>query len=130
MRSIELEPIGILHCNLHNRKDTPKSSDESTAQGIIEINPQYLAALDGINAGSSILVLFWFDRAPRDVLRVHPRGDKDRPRRGVFATHSPMRPNPIAVSKLRVLRRAANCLTVQGLDAMNNTPVLDIKSSR
>jgi L-fuculose-phosphate aldolase len=129
MSSIKLQQIGILHCNLHKQSETPKSTSESAEQGIIEIFPQYLAGLDGIKAGSSILVLFWFDKASRDVLCVHPRGDTSKPRRGVFATHSPMRPNPIAISKLKVLRLEGNFLTVQGLDAMDNTPVLDIKSA-
>jgi tRNA-Thr(GGU) m(6)t(6)A37 methyltransferase TsaA len=128
MQNMELRPIGVLHCDLHRRAETPKSSSESTAQGVIEIYPQYLDGLDGVETGASIMVLFWFDRAARDVLRVHPRGDQARPRRGVFATRSPMRPNPIAVSRLKVLRRDGNRLTVQGLDAMDNTPVLDIKS--
>ncbi len=129
MRKISLQPIGILYCDLNNAHNAPKSTRESNEEGVIEIEPKYIAGLDGISAGSSILVLFWFDQAKRDVLHVHPKGNKNIPKRGVFATHSPMRPNPIAISKLKVLHLEGNRLTVQGIDAINNTPVLDIKSA-
>ncbi len=127
MSDINITPIGILHCALQRREDTPKSFDESSEQGIIEIYPKYTAGLDGIKKGSTILVLFWFNQAKRDVFRVHPRGDTSRPICGVFATRSPMRPNPIAVSRLKVLDINGNKIMVQGLDAMDQTPVLDIK---
>lgn len=129
MSDMELKPIGILHCGLHSRADTPKSTNESKEQGIIEIYPEYEAGLDGISRGDKIMVLFWFNQARRDTLRVHPRGETNRPMRGVFATHSPMRPNPIAVSELKVLKVTGHNLEVAGLDAMDQTPVLDIKKS-
>ncbi len=129
MTDITISPIGILHCDLQLRRETPRNYDISSAEGIIELYPQYLQGLDGIRAGDNILVLFWFNQARRDLLRVHPRGDTSIPMRGVFATRSPVRPNPIALSLLRVLAIEQNLITVRGLDAMDKTPVLDIKTT-
>ncbi len=127
MANITITPIGILHCDLQLRRETPRNYDISSEEGIIELYPQYIQGLDGIRAGDDILVLFWFNQSRRDILRVHPRGDTNRPIRGVFATRSPVRPNPIALSQLRVLAIEQNLITVRGLDAMDKTPVLDIK---
>ena len=73
------------------------------------------------------LMLFWLDRADRSVLRIHPRGDKSKPKRGFFSTRSPLRPNPVAVSELLVQDINKNILTVKGLDILDSTPVIDIK---
>jgi L-fuculose-phosphate aldolase len=123
-----ITPIGILHCDLANRAMTPKNYGESTHVGTLEIYPRFLAGLEGIRKGDTIVVLFWLDRADRSVLRVHPRGDTSRPKRGVFSTRSPVRPNPIAVSELLVLDIDKNIITVKGLDILDDTPVIDIKS--
>ena len=122
-----VKPIGILHCDLKTREETPKNFDESEHIGTIEIYPQFLAGLEGIHRGDTIVVLFWLDRADRSVLRVHPRGDTSKPKRGVFSTRSPLRPNPIAVSELLVQEINGNILTVRGLDILDATPVIDIK---
>ena len=86
-----------------------------------------LPGLDGIEVGQTIVVLFWLDRASRDVLKVYPRGDRSRGLRGVFATRSPVRPNPIAISHLEVLGVHDNRIEVRGLDILDGTPVIDIK---
>ena len=122
-----LTPIGILHCDLKTREQTPKNYDESEHRGTIEIYPEFLAGLEGIRRGDTIVVLFWLDRADRSVLRVHPRGDMTKPKRGVFSTRSPVRPNPIAVSELLVDDINDNVITVKGLDILDATPVIDIK---
>lgn len=127
MTVITLQPIGILHCDLLNREDTPKNYDESEHVGTLEIYPQFTAGLEGIRKGETIVVLFWLDKADRAVLRVHPRGDTSRPKRGVFATRSPARPNPIAISELLVEDIRDNIITVKKLDILNATPVIDIK---
>lgn len=96
----------------------------------IIIDPAYAQALDGIDDFSHIIVVFWLDRIKpdeRNILKVHPRGSPDNPLTGVFATHSPVRPNPIAITTVELLDREGNILTVKGLDALNNTPILDIK---
>jgi L-fuculose-phosphate aldolase len=128
MTALTIQPIGILHCDLKKREQTPKNYDESEHGGTIEIYPQFIAGLEGIHNGDTIVVLFWLDRADRNVLRVHPRGDTSRPKRGVFSTRSPVRPNPIAVSELLVEDIHDNILTVRGLDILDSTPVIDIKN--
>jgi len=128
MPDLTITPIGILHCDLKNREQTPKNYDESEHVGTIEIYPRFFAGLEGIRKSDTIVVLFWLDRSDRSVLRVHPRGDMSRPIRGVFSTRSPVRPNPIAVSELIVLEINKNIITVKGLDILDATPVIDIKS--
>ena len=128
MTALTIQPIGILHCDLKKREQTPKNYDESEHGGTIEIYPQFIAGLEGIHNGDTIVVLFWLDRADRNVLRVYPRGDTSRPKRGVFSTRSPVRPNPIAVSELLVEDIHDNILTVRGLDILDSTPVIDIKN--
>ena len=127
MSTFTVQPIGILHCELKTREQTPKNYDESEHVGTIKIYPKFLAGLEGVRRGDTIVVLFWLDRADRTVLRVHPRGDTSRPMRGVFSTRSPVRPNPIAVSELVVQEINKNILTVRGLDILDATPVIDIK---
>jgi len=126
--AVTIRPIGILHCDLKNRAMTPKNYDESEHLGSIEIYPEYLAGLEGIKQGDIIVVLFWLHKADRSVLMVHPRGDTSKPKRGVFSTRSPVRPNPIAVSELTVEEINDNIITVRGLDILDATPVIDIKS--
>ena len=127
MTAITLQPIGILHSDLQTREETPKNYDSSEHEGTIEIYPQFLAGLEGIRRGDTIVVLFWLDRADRTILRVHPRGDRSKPKRGVFSTRSPVRPNPIAISELLVLDMKNNIITVKNLDILDTTPVIDIK---
>lgn len=127
MTDFTIQPIGILHCELKTRAQTPKNYDESDYRGTIEIFPEFIAGLEGITKGDTIVVLFWLDRADRTVLRVHPRGDKSKPKRGVFSTRSPVRPNPIAVSELLVEDIQKNIVTVKGLDILDATPIIDIK---
>ena len=127
MTAITIRPIGILHCDLKKREETPKNFDESDHAGTIEIFPEFREGLQGIWKGDTIVVLFWLDRADRTILRVHPRGDTSKPKRGIFSTRSPVRPNPIAVSELLVEDIHDNILTVRGLDILDSTPVIDIK---
>lgn len=127
MEEPRLRPIGVLHGDIRSRGEAPKNYSESDRRGTIEIFPEYLDGLDGIEAGQTIVVLFWLDRSERDTLKVYPRGDRSRGLRGVFATRSPMRPNPIAISELKVLAVDGNRLEVIGLDILDGTPIIDIK---
>ena len=120
-------PVGILHGTLKTREETPKNYDESDSEGVIEILPQFQRALLGVEPGQIIVVLFWLHRARRDILRVHPRGDRSRPMRGVFATRSPVRPNPVAISELLVTGIDGLKIGVRGVDVFDGTPVIDIK---
>jgi tRNA-Thr(GGU) m(6)t(6)A37 methyltransferase TsaA len=91
------------------------------------LEPAFRDGLDGIRAGDELIVLTWLDRASRKVLRVHPRGDPSRPEQGVFSTRSPARPNPIGLHRVEVLSVEAERLRVSNLEALDGTPVVDLK---
>lgn len=123
-------PVGFVRSATTDPALAPKQGRPAGAEAVIEILPAYEEALDGIREGDELLVLCWMDRASRDVLRVHPRGDAAQPERGVFSTRSPLRPNPIAVSVVRLVGRTGRFLQVRGIDAVDGTPVVDIKPHR
>jgi len=123
----ELYCIGVVHGDIFCIEDAPKNYDISDHTGTLEIDPKYHDAMDGITAGMTIVVLFWLHRSSRDVLKVYPRGDRSRGLSGVFATRSPVRPNPIALSELSVLSVEGNRIQVRGLDVLDGTPIIDIK---
>ena len=123
----ELQIIGVLHGDISSHEDAPKNYTESERIGSLAIFPEFKEALDGIVAGQTIVVLFWLHQAARDILKVHPRGDMSKKLRGVFATRSPSRPNPIAISELTVIAIQGNRLEVSGLDILDGTPIVDIK---
>jgi L-fuculose-phosphate aldolase len=127
MEQPKLQIIGILHGDITSREDAPKNFDESDRVGTLEIYPEYQEGLEGIAAGQTIVVLFWLHKSSRDILKVYPRGDKSKGLHGVFATRSPVRPNPIAISELKVLAVHGNQLEVSGLDILDGTPIIDIK---
>lgn len=122
-----LHIIGVLHGDITSRQDAPKNYDESQRIGTLEIYPEYQEGLDGLTVGQTIVVLFWLHKSTRDVLRVYPRGDQSKGLRGVFATRSPIRPNPIAISELLILAIQGNHIEVSGLDILDGTPIVDIK---
>lgn len=122
-----LRPVGWVESPLTDPADAPKQGDEGAPEATIAIAGEFAPALDGIAVGDAVLVLTWLDRADREVLRVHPRGDSSRPATGVFATRSPDRPNPIGLHRVRVLAVAADRLRVADLEALDGTPVLDLK---
>ncbi|MBU0965665.1 MAG: tRNA (N6-threonylcarbamoyladenosine(37)-N6)-methyltransferase TrmO [Proteobacteria bacterium] len=127
MEQARFKFIGVLHCDIMSCVDAPKNFDESERVGTLEIYPEYQEGLDGIAPGQSIVVLFWLHKSSRDILKVYPRGDRSRGLHGVFATRSPVRPNPIAISELQVLAVQGNRIEVSGLDILDGTPILDIK---
>ncbi len=98
----------------------------------IEVEKKYQDAFLGLEQFSHIDVLYWLHEndhpAGRGVLRVHPRGDKANPLTGVFATHSPRRPNPIAVTRCRIIAVAGRSITIDAIDARNGSPLVDIKA--
>jgi tRNA-Thr(GGU) m(6)t(6)A37 methyltransferase TsaA len=110
-----------------SRSEAPKQGAEGAPEAWIEIDAAHAAGLEGVTAGDEVLVLTWLHLGRRDVLRVHPRGDPANPLTGVFATRSPDRPNPIGLHRVRVLERAPGRLRVWPLEAVDGTPVIDIK---
>lgn len=124
-----MQIIGVLHGDIVSRDDAPKNYSESQRVGTLEIYPEYRDGLDGIVAGQTIVVLFWLHQASQEVLKVYPRGDRSRGLRGVFATRSPIRPNPLAISELKVLNVDGCRIEVFGLDILDGTPIVDIKNT-
>lgn len=98
-----------------------------TAESRIILEPQLVAGLQGVEPGQQLMIIFYFHRSQGYELQQHPRGDRSRPKRGVFALRSPHRPNPIGVTVVDLLAIKGNVLHVRGLDAIKGTPVLDIK---
>lgn len=105
----------------------PKQGDEGAPDAWIEFEPDVLDALQGIGSGDRLVVLTWLDQADRDVLVVHPRGDTSRPPTGVFATRSHHRPNPIGLHSVEVLEIDPPRMKVSNLEALDGTPVVDVK---
>lgn len=125
--AIELTPIGRVRSDLTDLADAPRQPDEGAPEAWLEIAEAFAAGLAGIAAGEELLVLTWLDRADRAALRVHPRGDLERPPAGVFATRSPGRPNPIGLHRVEVREVDGPRLRVAGLEALDGTPILDLK---
>lgn len=101
--------------------------DEGAPEAWLELTPSVAPALLGIKPGDELILLTWLHLAERDVLQVHPRGDLNRPLTGVFATRSPDRPNPIGLHRVSVVEVAGQQLRVAPLEAIDGTPIVDIK---
>jgi tRNA-Thr(GGU) m(6)t(6)A37 methyltransferase TsaA len=125
--AMELRPIGVVESPLAERGSAPKQGDEGAPDAWLVFDGTVADGLDGIAAGDDLLVLTWLDRAARDVLRVFPRGDVARGEHGVFSTRSPDRPNPIGLHRVRVLAVDGTRLRVADLEALDGTPVVDVK---
>lgn len=126
--SPRLMVLGHVRSPLNDRDTAPKQGSEGAPEAWIELDKSYASALLGLEVGSRVLVLTWLHLGDRSTLTCHPRADKSRPRRGVFATRSPDRPNPIGLHEVEILEIAAPArLRVFPLEAVDGTPVVDIK---
>jgi len=126
---MELVVIGTVRSSITDWKTAPKMEDEPGAvRARIELDPAYLDGLDQMEPGAQLDLLTWFHKADRSVLKVHPRGRTDRPERGVFTTRSPFRPNPIGLHQVTLVAiENGTTLVVEPLEAIDGTPVIDIK---
>lgn len=122
-----VEPIGRVESPLTDLAMAPKQGDEGAPESRLVFEPRVREGLRGIEAGTEVIVLTWLDRASRDVLVVHPRGDATRPATGVFTTRSPDRPNPIGLHRVEVVAVEGTRLSVRGLEAVDGTPIVDVK---
>ena len=129
MARYELKPIGRVESPLTDAASAPKQGDEGAPDAWLVFEPDVLDALDGVRRGHEAIVLTWLDRARRDVLSVHPRGDMSRAPQGVFNTRSPHRPNPIGLHRVEILEIDGARVRVRNLEALDGTPVLDVKST-
>jgi tRNA-Thr(GGU) m(6)t(6)A37 methyltransferase TsaA len=127
LSAFEVRPIGRVSSPLTSRAGAPRQGDEGAPEAIIVIDADVAAALTGVEAGADYLVLTWLHEADRGALAVHPRGDVTRPEAGVFATRSPDRPNPIGLHRVRIVAVDGTSLRVRGLEAIDGTPVVDLK---
>src|SRR6478609_831964 len=119
-----LLPIGVIESSIVNREDAPSQGDEGAPDAWIVINKNVAEGLDGVRVGQRVIILTWFHQSKRDVLKLHPRWDKNNPLTGVFATRSPDRPNPIGLHEVTVLEIAENKIKVAPMEAINGTPVI------
>ncbi len=124
-----LHPIGTVRSPLRDPAQAPMQGDHSCPEAELVIEPGYQDALDKLHPGQEIEVLTWLHLADRSLLRCHPRGDPERPLHGVFATRSPNRPNPIGLHRVTLLGMQGTVLRVHPLEAVDGTPVVDIKPS-
>ena len=125
--SFAITPIGIVESPLTDPASAPNQGDEGAPDAWLVFEPAVLEALDGFRAGDEVIVLTWLDRARRDVLRVHPRGDLSRPQQGVFSTRSPHRPNPIGLHRVEIASIDGTRVQVRNLEAVDGTPIVDVK---
>lgn len=123
--SYTLQPIGFIRSQLTDAETAPRQADEGAPDAWIELTERTAPGLLRVNVGDELLVLTWLHLANRDVLQVYPRGAK--PLSGVFATRSPDRPNPIGLHRVTVLEVADRRLRVGPMEAVDGTPVVDIK---
>jgi tRNA-Thr(GGU) m(6)t(6)A37 methyltransferase TsaA len=124
---IGLTPIGTVESPLTSLDDAPKQGDEGAPDAWLVFDPSVVDALEGIALGDEVIVITWLDRARRDILRVHPRGDESRPQQGVFSTRSPHRPNPIGLHQVEIAELAGARVRVRHLEAVDGTPIVDVK---
>ncbi|HNX17712.1 MAG TPA: tRNA (N6-threonylcarbamoyladenosine(37)-N6)-methyltransferase TrmO [Methanoregula sp.] len=124
--AFEIIPIGTIHSPYKTQKDAPRQGRLFGEESVIEIYEPYVSGLLDLEQDKHFVVLYWLDRADRTALTATPPHSGIE--HGVFATRSPHRPNPIGLSIVDLIRREDNRLVVRGLDALDGTPVVDIKS--
>lgn len=127
MSDIEVKPVGRVESPLTERAAAPKQGNEGAPDAWIVFEPDLVDALGGIEPGDEILVFTWLDRGDRDVLQTRPRDDPANPIQGVFNTRSPDRPNPIGLHPVTVVAIEGPRMLVSELEALDGTPVLDVK---
>ena len=125
--SYEIKPIGVIRSELASREAAPRQGYEGAPDAWVEVNSAVAEGLEGISVGSEIILVTWFHMAHRDILKLHPRRDKSKPMTGVFSTRSPDRPNPLGLHRVTVLEITGDRLKVRPIEAIDGTPVADIK---
>ena len=125
--SFELRRIGVVSSPITDTADAPKQADEGSPPAWLVFDERYVDGLLGIEPGDEVVVLTWLHQADREVLQVHSRGDESRPLAGVFRVRSPVRPNPIGLHRTTVLAVDGNRVQVAALEAIDGTPIVDLK---
>ena len=128
VNSYTLHPVGVIRSDLTALEAAPRQGYEGAPDAWIEVFPPFEQALHGIVVGNALIILTWLHRSARDLLQVHPRDEIENPLTGVFATRSPARPNPIGLHRVTVLEINGTRLKVGPIEAIDGTPVIDIKA--
>ena len=128
MTSFTVTPIGRVESGLTDMRSAPRQPDEGAPSAWLVFRPEVREGLRSLQVGDEVLLLTWLDRADRDVLSVHPRGDLSRPVEGVFSTRSPDRPNPIGLHRVEITAVAGDRIQVKQLEALDGTPIVDVKA--
>ena len=125
---ITIVQIGHVVSPLTNRADAPRQGNEGSPPAWVVFEPEFEDALQELAVGDEVLLLTWMHRADRSTLRVHPRDDQSAPMRGVFATRSQDRPNPIGIHRVQIVEKASPTrFKVHDLEAFDGTPIIDVK---
>jgi tRNA-Thr(GGU) m(6)t(6)A37 methyltransferase TsaA len=127
MNTFDIRSIGRVSSSLRTVDAAPRQADEGAPEAWLVFEPEAIEGLRNIRAGDDLVLITWLDRARRDVLTVHPRGDASRPPEGVFSTRSPHRPNPLGLHEVHVTAVESGRLRVSSLEAIDGTPIVDVK---
>jgi tRNA-Thr(GGU) m(6)t(6)A37 methyltransferase TsaA len=127
MTSFELKAIGKVESPLTDAESAPRQADEGAPGAWLVFEPAVLEGLRSVRPGDEVVLITWLDRAHRDVLSVHPRGDASRAKEGVFSTRSPDRPNPIGLHEVIITAVDGARVHVKHLEALDGTPIIDVK---
>ncbi len=127
MTDYAVRPIGTVSSPLIDLSAAPRQGDEGAPLAWLFFDPSVAEGVRDLEPGMEVLLLTWLDRADRDVLVVHPRGDVSRPQQGVFSTRSPHRPNPIGLHRVRIVAGDGLRFQVSDLEAIDGTPIVDVK---
>jgi tRNA-Thr(GGU) m(6)t(6)A37 methyltransferase TsaA len=127
MEKFSLQPIGYIRSSLKILEDCPLQESEGAPEAVIEIDAAFTEGIQGIQVGASLVLLTWFHLADRRVLKCYPRRETTAPEIGVFTTRSPDRPNPVGLHRVKVIEVLPGKLRVHPLEALDGTPVIDIK---
>jgi len=122
-----LNPVGQIRSSIKSTHEAPRQGFEGAPDAWLDIDPAYTTALKGVAAGDELIIITWLHQANREVLEVHPRGEVSNPLTGVFATRSPARPNPLGLHRVSVREVSGTSLLIGPIEAIDGTPVLDIK---
>ncbi|HSE26911.1 MAG TPA: tRNA (N6-threonylcarbamoyladenosine(37)-N6)-methyltransferase TrmO [Gemmatimonadales bacterium] len=125
--SLTVTPVGYVRSALTDPALAPKQGPEGAPNAWVEIDGQFAAGMLGLRTGQDVVLVTWLHRARRDLLQVHPRDDTAAPLTGVFATRSADRPNPVGLHRVTILQLVGSRIEVGPLEAVDGTPVLDIK---
>jgi tRNA-Thr(GGU) m(6)t(6)A37 methyltransferase TsaA len=123
----QLQPVGWVESPLTDRDSAPNQGDEGAPPARVVFRPELSEAAADLHVGDEVLLLTWLHQGRREVLSVHPRDDANRPLHGVFSTRSPDRPNPIGLHAVTITDVEDNAVTVDNLEAIDGTPVIDVK---